>query len=95
MAKSGDVDITITNKTWEALHPNLQAEMIRDCMGRISSSTFELSHAVGCVDGEKTQKSTRTKCFFPQAENAMDISGRGTDKRAGGGRQRPKPGTGE
>jgi len=59
MAKSGDVDITITNKTWEALHPNLQAEMIRDCMGRISSSTFELSHAVGCVDGEKIRRMSR------------------------------------
>ena len=59
MAKSGDADITITNKIWEALHPNLQAEMIRDCMGRISSSTFELSHAVGCVDGEKIRRMSR------------------------------------
>jgi len=59
MAKSGDIDITLTNNTWEALHPNLQAEMIRDCMGRISSSTFELSHAVGCVDGEKIRRMSR------------------------------------
>jgi hypothetical protein len=59
MAKSGDVDITITNKMWEALHPNLQAEMIRDYMGRISSSTFELSPAVGCMDGEKIRHMSR------------------------------------
>ena len=59
LARTGDVNLTLTSKAWEALHPNLQAEMIRDCMGRISSSTFELSHAVGCTDGEKIRRMTR------------------------------------
>ena len=59
LSRTGDVNLTLANKTWEALHPNLQAEMIRDCMGRISSSTFELSHAVGCTDGEKIRRMSR------------------------------------
>ncbi len=58
MARTGDVNITLTSKAWKALHPNPQAEMIRDCIGRISSSTFELSHTVGCTEGEKIRRMT-------------------------------------
>jgi hypothetical protein len=59
LSKTGEVNITLTSKAWETLHPNLQAEMIRDCIGLISSSTFELSHAVGCTNGEKIRRMTR------------------------------------
>ena len=58
-AKNGDVDLAYTNKARKTLHSNLQAEMIRDCMGLLSSSTFELSHAVGCTDGEKIRRMAR------------------------------------
>ena len=62
LAKAGSdgiVDMSLTADTWTSLPANLQAEMLRDCLGRLSSSTQELGRTTSCKDGQKLQRLQR------------------------------------
>ena len=62
LAKAGSdgiVDMSLTAETWTSLPANLQAEMLRDCLGRLSSSTQELGRNISCKDGQKLQRLQR------------------------------------
>ena len=55
----GLVDMTLTADIWMSLRANLQAEMLRDCIGKLPSSTPELCSTISCADGQKLRRLQR------------------------------------
>ena len=55
----GLVDVNLTADIWTSLRANLQAEMLRDCIGKLPSSTPELCSTISCADGQKLRRLQR------------------------------------